>query len=198
MSVYREAVPVFEDVRDWDVVIVHGSVRIVGWVGSHLSGCPWEEFGRKCWCFKHARFSSPVVDSYGRELEVQPYRGSPVTDAARHLLSLGPGSEIRVLSGKTYRLVGPRRGPGRFPGDYTDLGDPLADRSIWIIYMEEEVLVRWWLRIAEFIGLRGKPRPASGVPKVSRVTEEELRRPRSMLASVAFPAVPWRHEDDEE
>lgn len=106
---YREHEPVYRDVWDWDIVLVHGDVKIVGRILGHVDGCVYQEYGAKCQCQDGPILSSPVLDCFGKRIVDSPYSGKPVTGEARPLLCVGEGTEITVMSGKTYRLRGPRK-----------------------------------------------------------------------------------------
>ena len=69
--------------------------------------------------------SSPVVDEYKRPLKEAPYY--PWTGVAQHLLSVTDGSLLPVMSGKSYRLNGPRVSHEGFHG-----------ASIWKVYADRE------------------------------------------------------------
>lgn len=102
---YRDPTPLYQDAWDWDVIVYpDGSIRILCWT----TGCLFEysHMGRDCDCAKRSRMSSPVVDEYKRPLKEAPYY--PWTGVAQHLLSVTDGSLLPVMSGKSYRLNGPR------------------------------------------------------------------------------------------
>ena len=125
---YREPAPIYKDVWDWDIVLVHGDVKIIGNSHEHIDGCAWQAFGAKCRCGDGPLLSSPVVDKNGRPLsDGSPYSILPQTGEGAIYLDAGPGSAIPVMSGKTYRLNGPR-------GHH----DAFAPGSIFLIYGENE------------------------------------------------------------
>lgn len=127
-NAYREHVPIYEDVWDWDIVLVHGNVKVIGTSFSHLDHCAWKEYGANCRCGEGPKLSSPVVDKNGRQLsDGAPYSVEPKTGDGKLYIDAGPGSEIPVMSGKTYRLNGPR-------GHH----DGFAPGSIWVVYAEPE------------------------------------------------------------
>lgn len=137
---YREPEPVYREVWDWDVVILHGDVKVIGASAGHLDHCAWETWGAKCSCGEGPRLSSPVVDANGRKLMEGGYKGDE-TGEARALLGLDDGSLVPVMSGKTYRLCGPRRWQGH---------DSFALSSIWRVYAEPEVEAQnanFWARL---------------------------------------------------
>lgn len=145
-TVYREFVPVIEELHQWDVILLHGEVKLIGMAMTHLPRCPREEWLPGCVCFVSARITSSIVDKWKKPLCESGYSSDPTTGAARHLLSLEDGDEVEVLSGKVYRLVGPRRINGY---------DGFASGSIWVVYAEpeKEARVRWWVRLAGACGL---------------------------------------------
>lgn len=105
-SPHREPTPPYQDVWDWDIVLVHGQVKILGFT----TECLWRgEAHPGCDCKDSLKVSSSVLDRFGKPLEDSPFRGDPVTGAARPLLACGPDSQLRVKSGKTYRLCGERK-----------------------------------------------------------------------------------------
>lgn len=125
---YREPAPLYQDIWEWDIVIVHGDVKIIGRNNIHIDHCAYLTYGaRPCGCeFEKAKTSSPIV-RFGRRLVDSPYKGEPVTGDARPLLTAKDGTTISVLSGKTYRLNGPRATHKTFsPG------------SIWKVYAEAD------------------------------------------------------------
>jgi hypothetical protein len=137
-SPHREPTPPYQDVWDWDIVLVHGEVKIMGftteclWRGDPHPGCD---------CKDSLKISSSVLDRFGKPLEDSAFSDEPVTGAARPLLACGPGSELRVKSGKTYRLCGERK---QHDGGF-------GRGSIWLVYAEADakdaVPPRWWERV---------------------------------------------------
>lgn len=123
------------DIWDWDIIVfADHSVRILG-VSSECAIHQEDSFlhGR-CNCPPdRPRMSSPVV-KHGVPLKESFRREA--TGAARHLLEAREGTEICVLSGKTYRLCGPRV-PEPQP----------SGMSIWDFYRDpeekHEKLSRW-------------------------------------------------------
>lgn len=140
---YREEAPRYEELRDWDIVAVHGNVRLIGTASTHVDGCVKQIWGSKCQCFDRGpRLSSPVVDEYNRPLQEGRDRYDPPTGEAQHLLDAGPGTEVPVKSGKMYLLVGPRKVEGH---------DSYALMSIFYLYPQwEEKRRPWWARIFRF------------------------------------------------
>ena len=127
-AIYREPSPIYKDVWDWDIVLVHGDVKIIGNANEHLDGCAWKSYGAKCRCGEGPLLSSPVLDKNGRRLsDGAPYSALPETGDGKIYLDAGHGSEIPVMSGKTYRLNGPR-------GHH----DGYAPGSIWLVYADPE------------------------------------------------------------
>lgn len=143
---YRDENPVYQDIWEWDLVIVHGDVKIIGRNHVHLDHCAFREFGASnCGCdFDQRKVSSPILDRFGKRMRDAPYHGDPVTGDARPLLDAGHGTEIPVMSGKTYRLNGPRR---------TEQ-DSYTSGSIWGVYAEADApeptptgwqrFLTWW------------------------------------------------------
>lgn len=124
-SIYRELAPIYRDVWDWDIVLLHGDVKVVGNSSCHIDGCAWKVSGADCQCGDGPLISSPVVDRHGRRLNGNPYvAGKRCRDGAIYLDACS-GSEIPVLSGKIYRLNGPR---GYHPN--------YAPGSIWLVYRD--------------------------------------------------------------
>jgi len=126
--------------------VVHGDVKIVGRNHAHLDGCIQQTFGAKCKCsYDEPRLTSPILDQFGKRMHEDMYDplGPKGTGEARALLGCGPGSEIPVMSGKTYRLNGPRHEYLESPG--------WSKGSIWVVYVEPEPEPepppRWWQRI---------------------------------------------------
>jgi hypothetical protein len=130
---YRDPSVLYQDVWDWDVIVYpDGSIRVLCWTNGCLYG-EYGHIGRECDCAERSRMSSPVVDEYKRPLKEAPYY--PWAGTARHLLSVTEGSELTVMSGKSYRLNGPRVSHEGFHG-----------ASIWKVYeekVEEEPLSLW-------------------------------------------------------
>ncbi len=122
---YREPEPIFSELREWDVLLVHDDVKFIGMSHEHVDRC-YHEDGFECDCHKKPRMSSPVVDRFGRRLSQDPWTPEAPGDG-RALLDVRPGSEVPVLSGKLYRLVGPRRTVGY---------DSWASASIFHVYAE--------------------------------------------------------------
>jgi len=122
---YREQAQIYRDVWEWDIVLVNGDVKIIGRTHDHLDNCI--QVGEySCGCsFDTPKLSSPVVDGLGKRLEESAYSGEPTTGEALHLLDAGTGSQIPVLSGKTYRLNGPRTHHSSF-----------TVSSIWNVYAQ--------------------------------------------------------------
>jgi hypothetical protein len=129
-----------KDVWDWDIVIMHGSVKIIGRSGEHLDDCVFQQFGAKCHCLDEPTVSSPILNILGNPMRDSAYQGEPLTGEARPLLDADNGSQIVVKSGKTYRLRGPRKEH-----------DGYSSGSIWVVYAEDPQPSRWqrflsWLR----------------------------------------------------
>lgn len=119
---YRDHNPRYQDVWSWDVIVyADRSIRVLCWT----SGCLYDygHMGRDCDCAEKSRMSSPVVDKYGRPLQ----EGYPWEGVARHLLSVTDGSSVPVMSGKAYRVTGPRVAHEGF-----------REASIWEIYKDPE------------------------------------------------------------
>ena len=136
---YRENEPIYREVWDWDIILVHGDVKIIGRGHDHLDRCGYAEYGVSCSCGKEPKLSSPVVDENGRRLQDgAAYSAEPATGDGRRLLEACDGTEINVMSGKTYRLRGER-------GHH----DGYAPGSIWHVYAEPEVVVKvtFWQRM---------------------------------------------------
>lgn len=129
-QVYRVPSEETVDVYDWDIVMTHGTVRVMGMSHAHVRGCVAEQFGAKCTCCDGPRTSSPIVCAGTRRvLEESWYSNEPTTGQARHLLLVGPGCKVTVKSGKVYRLVGPRKREGY---------DGFASGSIFHVYPKED------------------------------------------------------------
>jgi hypothetical protein len=127
---YRAPEETYTEVRDWDIVLMHGSVRVMGMTHEHLRGCAWESFGATCDCSSQPRISSPIVcPNTRRQLEESWWSSEPTTGEARHLLDATDGTEVSVLSGKVYRLVGRRRLEGH---------DAYTHSSIFYVYPRED------------------------------------------------------------
>jgi hypothetical protein len=140
---YRQLVPVVEELYDWDVILLYGDVKLIGMSLTHLPDCGREMY--TCQCLNSPRLTSPVVDAWTRPLRESTHEGDPVTGEARHLLALDAGDEVPVLSGKTYRLAGPRKVAGY---------DGFASGSIFRVYAEDvqkEPWAPWWRRVLAFI-----------------------------------------------
>lgn len=121
---YRQQVSLYQDVWDWDIILLHGDVNII----CMATGCLWEDdIHHDCDCMEKPRLSSPVLDRFGKRMEEGSYKGDELTGEARPLLDVWPGSEIPVMSGKTYRLNGPRKSH-----------DGFSSGSIWLVYAEED------------------------------------------------------------
>lgn len=119
---YRDQNMLYQDVWDWDVIVYpDGSIRVLCMASECANGCL-----HRCHCAERSRMSSPVVDEYKRRLRETPYDGV-LDGTARHLLGTTAGSLIPVLSGKHYRLMGPRKHH-----------DGFKNSSIWEIYKEPE------------------------------------------------------------
>lgn len=132
---YRSATPEYLDVWEWDVIVFPDrTVRIIG-VASECAIHQEDSFlYRRCDCPPNRpRMSSPVVE-HGVPLK-ESFR-SESTGTARHLLHAEDGVKISVLSGKTYRLHGPR-----VPES------PPSGMSLWDFYRDPEderrKLSRW-------------------------------------------------------
>ena len=95
MVSYRRETVVYTDAWDWDIVFYFGTLRIF----SRTLACVGNGHWNKCDCAAKKRFSSPIVDLNGRPLQAEEWRC---------LLGSNDGTEIFVMSGKTYRLTGPR------------------------------------------------------------------------------------------
>lgn len=121
-DVYRAHANEYVDVCDWDVVLLGGRIAVIGSGG----GCTWRGTHYGCKCADNPRISSPVVDVNGRILEDGQY-DHDLTGEGRVLLGVSDGSEIRVDSGKTYRLKGERKEHETY-----SIG------SIWTVYAKEE------------------------------------------------------------
>lgn len=110
---YRVPQETCTEVRDWDIILMHGSVRVMGMSHDHLRGCFRQEFGGRCKCYEQPRISSPVVCPNTRRPLVESWWSTDEpTGEARHLLEATDGTEVPVLSDKVYRLVGPRNVEG--------------------------------------------------------------------------------------
>lgn len=128
---YREPAQKHVDVYEWDIVLAHGAVRVVGLSTEHLDNCRYQTWGAPCGCRDgKPRVSSPVVCANTRRvLKEIWFSGDPTTGEGRHLLDVGPGSTIPVMSGKSYRLVGERKVEGH---------QGFASGSIFRVYPEED------------------------------------------------------------
>lgn len=126
---YREAAAVVETLREWDVILLHGGVRLIGLSARHLPYCQIATSPESCRCFSQPPISSPVVDRWKRPLVESAYDSKPLTGEARHLLWLADGDEVEAHSGKMYRLEGPRKHAGY---------DALSAASIFRVYAEED------------------------------------------------------------
>ena len=121
---YRDHNPLYQDAWDWDVIVYpDGSIRVLCWT----TGCllEYSHMGRDCDCAERSRMSSPVVDEYKRPLKERAF--DPPTGVARYLLGVTDGSTLPVMSGKSYRLNGPRVSHEGFHG-----------ASIWKVYADRE------------------------------------------------------------
>lgn len=142
---YRQFASVVEEIRDWDVILLYGEVKLIGMSLSHFPDCTRQ-------CFDSPIITSSVVDKWMRPLRESRYKGDLLTGEARHLLTLDAGSEVSVLSGKTYRLMGPRKVTGY---------DSYAAGSIFRVYIEDvqkEPEVSWWRRILARISRKADER----------------------------------------
>ena len=125
---YRDHNLRYQEVWDWDVIVYpDGSLRVL----CMTDGCLHEDrynphMGAECDCASRSRISSPIVDEYTRPLKEDSY-GPGRTGAGRPLLGVTAGSAIPVMSGKAYRLNGPRMSHEGFKGG-----------SIWKIYKDPE------------------------------------------------------------
>lgn len=120
---YREQNALYQDVWDWDVIVYPDwSIRVL----CMTNGCLYEygHMGRDCDCGEKPRMSSPIVDEYKHPLK-EDLR-TPRLGAARCLLGIVEGDSIPVMSGKAYRLNGPRTPHEGFRG-----------ASIWEMYKQE-------------------------------------------------------------
>lgn len=144
---YRDEALHEVEVWDWDVVLMHGTVRVVGMSHEHLKNCA-KQYGGGCRCGENARISSPVVCPQTRQvLKESWWEDQMTTGSARHLLEAKEGTVIPVSSGKVYRLVGPRKVEGH---------DNLAYGSIWRVYTRAVVPKpeTWWSRVQRFLGVQ--------------------------------------------
>lgn len=131
---YRENEPIYQDIWEWDIIMLHGVVKLIGHTYAHLDHCVYNEFGAKCQCMKGLpKLTSDLVDKNGRPFEEGRWEGQE-TGEARALLGVEEGDELPVLSGKVYRLKGPRKAVGY---------DSYAPASIWHIYAEPEPAGFW-------------------------------------------------------
>lgn len=109
MSAYRQAAPSHRELWDWDIIAIYSYLHIVG----VAAGCLYEDgdrhFGGKCDCIGRVRRTSQIVGADGIEPPPMGAHGPVLTPSARRFLGCGEGDEIRVMSGKTYRLAGPRK-----------------------------------------------------------------------------------------
>lgn len=142
-SPHRRPSPVLQQAWDWDLIVYpDGSLRVI----CLTHGCLYEgnHLGARCECPDRPRMSSPLVDDWGAPLYETPYDPA-TTGAGSHLLTARDGTEIRVLSGKTYRLNGPRLPAPNFSG-----------ASIWEVYRDDppppERMSRW-RRLLEWLEL---------------------------------------------
>lgn len=126
MSGYREESPQYQDVWDWDIILYpDGTLRVI----CFTTGCVYSWGHYNCDCPSKSRMSSPIVDEYNRPLKESPYYEG-ITESAKFLLDSTEGSEIPVMSGKTYRLTGPRD-PKIHARNY-------AGESVWKYYEEHQ------------------------------------------------------------
>lgn len=123
-SPHRREAPRYQEAWDWDLIVYpDGSLRVI----CMTNGCLWENRHPQCNCATKPRISSPVVDRLHRPLLETPYSGNGHTGDGLHLLTARAGSEIPVMSGKTYRLHGPRTPHSDFHG-----------ASVWEVYREPD------------------------------------------------------------
>jgi len=139
-SPHRRESRQYQEAWDWDLIVYpDGSIRVL----CFTHGCLYGGHSYKdCDCADRSRMSSPVVDDYRRPLAESPYSGGE-TGAARHLLVAREGTEILVLSGKHYKLAGPRMHHEGFRG-----------ASIWEVYREPEQKPEprtRWRRICDWV-----------------------------------------------
>ena len=127
---YRKPEPIYQEVWDWDIISIYGNIKIL----HKRHGCMWPEdcsynSCKTCDCHEILRLSSPVIDKNGRELNENHYGDpyNPYTREAEYLLPSKEGSIIPCLSGKLYKLVGPRVEDPTYKGG-----------SIWTIYNASE------------------------------------------------------------
>lgn len=124
---YRMQEPEYQNVWDWDIIIYPDrSVRILG-ISSECATHQEDSYlhGR-CQCPRdRPRMSSPVVDEFMAPIR-EIFDGNMV-GSARHLLDAVEGTTVPVLSGKTYRLIGPRVPQTQLMG-----------ASIWDIYRKKD------------------------------------------------------------
>ena len=142
---YREHVPKYTDVWDWDIILFYGMIKIVGFTTDHLDHCASQTFGAKCKCNTGSKISSPVM-RYGKQLEQDFYDENKPGDG-RLLLEAKDGMVLQVRSGKAYRLVGERVEH-----------EVWKDASIFNVYREEPepepVVINFWSRVLNRVLLR--------------------------------------------
>lgn len=128
---YRAVAITYSDVWEWDIILVHGDVKIVGRNYAHLNNCALS-FGASCTCgYGEPKMTSPILTDLGKRLHEDMYEplGPEGTGEAHYLLDAKDGDVVPVLSGKTYRLCGPR-----VP----------SDGSIWDRLVPPDPKPRWW------------------------------------------------------
>ena len=149
---YRENEPVYQDIWEWDIVLLYGRVKLIGHTYAHLDRCVYNQFGAKCQCMMESpKLTSDLVDKNGRPFQDGHLEGQE-TGEARVLLGVGEGSEVPVLSGKIYRLKGPRKIEGY---------DSYAPLSIWCVYAEPEPKQGFWASLRERLPWRDGLRETS-------------------------------------
>jgi len=132
---YRTQSPQHQEAWDWDVIVYpDGSIRVLCIASECVHKCSYS-----CDCASKPRISSPIVDEYERPLVETPYANVSTGDA-RHLLTTRSGSLISVMSGKTYRLHGPRV-----------VHQDFASTSIWAIYRDPEPHPTWIQRVTGWL-----------------------------------------------
>ena len=138
---YREQGVVYQDIWEWDILLVYGDVKIIGRNHAHLDHCSYDV---PCECsFGVQKLSSSIVRN-GAVLREDLYEplGPNGTGQANFLLASRDGDTIEVMSGKTYRLRGPR----------VPAADPWAGGSIWIaLTPKPEPEPGAWVRLCRWV-----------------------------------------------